>query len=228
MSPRLAGVVFVLFAGTAFTDVVGLAGDAIADSSLHAWLLVGFSALKAAVIAAFAYFVVVRPTAKRPARDPVAFAACAAALLGAVALRGPHGESGTPMLLVGEAMAVVSCAWVLASVLALGRCFGILPEARGLVTRGPYRLVRHPVYLGELGAFAGLVIAAPTKWNVATALVILGAQLVRMRLEERALEREFPQYAAYAARIPRLLPRPPWPRVAGRRPTTPLQSDGAA
>ena len=110
------------------------------------------------------------------------------------------------MLIAGEVVALLSCAFLLASVLALGTCFGVLPEARGLVTRGPYRLVRHPVYLGELGACAGLVMGAPTAWNLSAAAVLLAAQLVRMRLEERALEREFPEYAAYAARTPRLLP----------------------
>jgi protein-S-isoprenylcysteine O-methyltransferase Ste14 len=96
---------------------------------------------------------------------------------------------------------------MLASVLALGRCFGVLPEARGLVTRGPYRVVRHPVYLGELGAAAGLVAGAPDRWNLAAMAAFVSAQFVRMRLEERALQREFPEYAAYAAGTPRLLPR---------------------
>jgi protein-S-isoprenylcysteine O-methyltransferase Ste14 len=92
-------------------------------------------------------------------------------------------------------------------VLALGRCFGVLPEVRGLVTRGPYSVVRHPVYLGELGACAGLVLAAPTPWNVGVAAVFTAAQFVRMRLEERALGSEFPEYRSYAARTPRLVPR---------------------
>jgi protein-S-isoprenylcysteine O-methyltransferase Ste14 len=118
------------------------------------------------------------------------------------------------MLVIGELVAVVSSVWLLASVLALGRCFGILPEARGLVTRGPYRLVRHPVYLGELGVCAGLVIGAPTIWNIACAALILAAQIVRMGLEERALEAEFPEYAAYARRTSRIVPWPPRGRFA--------------
>jgi protein-S-isoprenylcysteine O-methyltransferase Ste14 len=63
------------------------------------------------------------------------------------------------------------------------------------------------VYLGELGAAAGLVAGAPAARNVVAMAALLAAQLVRMRLEERALVRAFPDYAAYAARTPRLIPR---------------------
>jgi protein-S-isoprenylcysteine O-methyltransferase Ste14 len=181
-------------------------GAVITDPSARAWLVAGFWILKTGVVAAFCWAILRRAPAKRPAREPVAFAACTAAVLGAVALRGPEAASSTVMLIAGEAVALVSCAFLLASVLALGTCFGVLPEARGLVMRGPYRLVRHPVYLGELGACAGLVMGAPSAWNFAAAAVLLAGQLVRMRLEERALEHEFPEYAAYAARTPRLIP----------------------
>jgi protein-S-isoprenylcysteine O-methyltransferase Ste14 len=67
--------------------------------------------------------------------------------------------------------------------------------------------VRHPVYLGEIGACAGLVIASPTLAN-ATLLGLFGAaQAVRMRFEERALAGAFPEYAEYAARTSGLVPR---------------------
>jgi protein-S-isoprenylcysteine O-methyltransferase Ste14 len=95
---------------------------------------------------------------------------------------------------------------MLGATLALGRCFGVLPEARGLVTGGPYRVVRHPLYLGELGACAGLVIASPSGWNFALAVVFAVAQGARMRMEEQELSHQFPEYGAYAARTPRLIP----------------------
>jgi protein-S-isoprenylcysteine O-methyltransferase Ste14 len=175
----------------------------------RAWALVGYWMLKVAVIAAFTFFIAVRPASRRPSRDPVAFVACAAALVLVVVLREPSGSS-TSLVLAGNFVALASYVWLLASVLALGRCFGILPEARGLVTRGPYRFVRHPVYLAELGAVLGFVIGAPTFWNIGVLIAFYVAQAVRMRLEEEALGREFPQYADYAAVTPRLVPRVPF------------------
>jgi protein-S-isoprenylcysteine O-methyltransferase Ste14 len=206
VSPKLVAALFASFTAACLAEFVRVTGEAFADPTLRAVLVAGFWLLKTAIMAAFAYFVLVRPASRRPTRAVVAIVACVAAAAGAVALRGPTDSVPLPMLLAGELIALVSSAWLLASVLALGRCFGILPEARGLVTRGPYRLVRHPVYLGELGVCGGLVLGAPTLWNVACAAVILAAQVVRMGLEERALEAEFPEYAAYARCTPRLTP----------------------
>lgn len=206
MNRGLVGATFALFTVATLAKAVEQAADAFADPSARAWLVAGFWVLKTGIVAVFCQAVLRRSPAMRPAREPVAFAACAAAILGAVAVRGPEAAASTDMLIAGEAVAVLSCGFLLASVLALGTCFGVLPEARGLVTRGPYGLVRHPVYLGELGACAGLVMAAPTAWNLSAAAVLLAGQLVRMRLEERALAREFPEYGSYAARTPKLLP----------------------
>jgi len=189
---------------------------ALEAGTTRAWALVGYWTLKTAVIAAFTFFIVVRPESRRPSRDPVAFVACAAALALLVVLRQPSGSS-MAIVLAGNLVALGSYVWLLASVLALGRCFGILPEARGLVTRGPYRFVRHPVYLGELGAVLGFVISAPTYWNIGVLVAFYVAQAVRMRLEERVLGREFPQYSEYARVTPRLVP---WvPLALSRIPT---------
>jgi protein-S-isoprenylcysteine O-methyltransferase Ste14 len=211
----VTGVFVVLTAATSF-QAVDACGSAIADTSFRTAVVAGYSLLKTGIVGAFSIFVLVRSPSRRPSRDPVAFLACAAAIGTLVALRHPSGEVGMSLVLAGEVLALVAFGWLFASVIALGRCFGILPEVRGLVTSGPYGLVRHPVYLGEIGAVVGLVLAAPTVWNAVMGAGFWAAQSVRMRLEERALTGEFPEYRAYAARTPRLIPYA-WLPALGRR-----------
>lgn len=198
--------VFVLLAAATGKEAVDAWLEAASLGSLHGWAVVLYAVLKLAIVLAFSVFVFTRDPARRPSRDPVAFAACAAAVGAVVLLRRPGASADTGLVLFGELIAVAACVWLLVAVLALGRCFGVLPEVRGLVTDGPYRFVRHPVYLGELGACAGLVVAAPSLWNLGVAAVFVGAQAIRMRLEELALAAEFPEYAAYATQTPRIVP----------------------
>lgn len=209
----VVGVFVALVVATA-GEAVKSTREAVADPHLAGWLVGGYSFLKLAIVVALAFFVAGREPARRRCREPVAFAACFAAIAAVVVLKRP-ADSSAAALIAGEALVLVSIVWMLASVLALGKCFGVLPEARGLVTRGPYRLVRHPIYLGELGACAGLVIASLSPWNLAVAAAFATAQAVRMRLEEQALTREFPSYAGYAARTARLIPRLDTLRGAG-------------
>jgi protein-S-isoprenylcysteine O-methyltransferase Ste14 len=198
-------LVFALIAAAIGAEAVTALGDAFVDPTSHAWLTAGYSLLKLAVAVAFTYFVLRRAPARRRTRDPVAYLACAAAIAPAV-LRRPAESAPDALLVAGELVALVGCGWMLVAALALGRCFGVLPEARGLVTHGPYRLVRHPLYLGEFGAMGGLLLASPSARNLVVGGVFAGAQFTRMRLEERALTREFSAYAAYAERTPRIVP----------------------
>ena len=85
--------------------------------------------------------------------------------------------------------------------------FATEPAARRLVTTGPYRLARHPIYSGGCLAYLGLLLSHPT-WPLAIALagwaVCIG---LRMRYEEAILTQAFPDdYAAYRRRVSALLP----------------------
>lgn len=84
------------------------------------------------------------------------------------------------------------------------------------VTPWPYRLVRHPLYVGWLIAFW----ATPTMTvaHLAFALSITAYILIAIRLEERDLLAAYGwAYAAYRERVPMLLPRLPWPSLLLRR-----------
>jgi protein-S-isoprenylcysteine O-methyltransferase Ste14 len=202
----VTGVFVALTVATAIGAVAAWE-DVSADPALRVVAEAGYASLRTAIVLAFSLFVFTRGPSRRPSRDPVAFAACAAAVGGIVLLEAPPESAATSLVLAGDLVAFLACVWLLVSVVSLGRCFGVLPEARGLVTRGPYRIVRHPVYLGELAACGGLVIAAPTARNAVVAIVFALAQGVRMRLEEKELEEQFPEYRRYAAVTPRLVPR---------------------
>jgi protein-S-isoprenylcysteine O-methyltransferase Ste14 len=186
---------------------------AVTQGSTRAWLVGLYGLLRTGVALAFAVFTVGRTAPRRPSRNPVAFVTCALAIAAVISFSDPGRSTPQELVIAGELVAVAFCVWLLVAVLSLGRCFGVLPEARGLVTAGPYRLVRHPVYLGEIGACAGLALAAASVSNMAILTVLIIAQAVRMRLEERALTLAFPQYAEYAASTPRLLPRLSLPPV---------------
>ena len=222
MSRSAVTVVVAALAAATWWKAFGSVGHAVGEATPAAWTHALYVLLRAVIVSTFAAMIAVRPRSRRPSRDPVAFVACAAAIGAVVSLETPATRAVPVHVLAGEVVAVCACAWLLASVAALGRCFGVLPEVRGLVVRGPYRLVRHPVYLGELGACAGLVLASPSARNVAAGLAFGAAQIVRIRLEEHALGAEFPEYAAYAARTPMLLPRLPV-SFRGRAPLEPAE-----
>lgn len=88
--------------------------------------------------------------------------------------------------------------WALCS---LSRAFGIAPADRGLVTSGPYRWLRHPAYAGELLNVGAFVLAHAGSWNVALFAVLLISLVIRMRMEEGAIE----GYGAYALGVRRRL-----------------------
>lgn len=206
--------IFGLLAIPASIHAVSTTSDLFAQPSLRSALIALYFLLRMGVGIAFAFFTCGRRQPERPSREPLAWVACAVAMLSVVPYGGPGSTVATGLVLAGDGVAVASCAWLMVSVLALGRCFGVLPEARGLVTRGPYRFVRHPVYLGETGALIGLAIAAPGFWSIVPLIAFAAAQAVRMRMEEAALTAAFPGYASYAAETGWLLPRVP--RRGGR------------
>ena len=109
-------------------------------------------------------------------------------------LRWSPGQGAWPA--AGLILVTLAAGLSLVTLLTLGRLFGVRPALRGLATSGPYRFVRHPMYLSYVLADIGYNLQ---EWNSVTLLLVLvgWASLVyRIHAEERVLSQhaEWPAY----------------------------------
>ena len=84
----------------------------------------------------------------------------------------------------------------------------IQPErGQKVVNQGPYRFLRHPAYSGGLLAWIGTPLALGALWALVPSAIIILLLIFRTALEDQALQRELPGYAAYAQKTrSRLIP----------------------
>lgn len=72
---------------------------------------------------------------------------------------------------------------------------------------GPYKIVRHPGYAGNLLALPGIALALSSAWTIVPGIIAVVITVIRTRLEDRALQEELPGYKEYAGRVRyRLIP----------------------
>jgi protein-S-isoprenylcysteine O-methyltransferase Ste14 len=133
-------------------------------------------------------------------------AAIAGTFLGLGILLLPPQELSVPLHVVLLVLIIGGFAFMTWAAVWLGRSISLLPEARQVVTGGPYAIVRHPLYLGEAIAVAGIALHYAVPWSLAILGLQYAFQLLRLHYEERVLQEAFPDYAGYAARTARLIP----------------------
>ena len=129
-------------------------------------------------------------------------------------LAGVHAttlDGGWWLVGFGLAIFCAGVAFRFWAMLVLGRFFTFrvsIQEGHRVVATGPYRFVRHPGYTGLLLACAGLGIACSNALSLAVMILLpLAGILVRIRVEERALNRALGDaYATYASGKARLIP----------------------
>ncbi len=110
---------------------------------------------------------------------------------------------------LGLALAGALIFWVLTANTYLSRMARIQDD-RGqvVVTTGPYRFVRHPVYLGVILLFVCMPVALGSWWALLPGAVIGLLFVIRTAKEDRMLREELPGYVEYAPRVRyRLVPR---------------------
>jgi protein-S-isoprenylcysteine O-methyltransferase Ste14 len=118
----------------------------------------------------------------------------------------PPQELSYALYLASLLLLVAGIIFAICALIVLGRSISLLPQARRLVTSGPYAMVRHPLYLGEMVAIAGIALQHLSVWALPLLVLVWAFQLRRMEYEERVLLQSFPEYADYMARTARLLP----------------------
>jgi protein-S-isoprenylcysteine O-methyltransferase Ste14 len=117
---------------------------------------------------------------------------------GALAAR-PGGAPWSAGDAVGLALQGVGLFVVFLSLARLGRSFGLVAAEREVVTGGPYRVVRHPLYAAYVLVQAGYLAQSPRAWNVVVFALVWTCQAARIRAEERFLARSS-EYVEYARR----------------------------
>ena len=129
----------------------------------------------------------------------------AAAVMTALSLAGPpllRAIDASPLAAdaVTAMLSGVGLALVVTGKVVLGRSFGLVPANRGVVVRGPYALVRHPIYTGYLITHAAFLMAHPAVWNASVILLADTALVVRALMEERVLSADA-TYRQYCRRV---------------------------
>jgi protein-S-isoprenylcysteine O-methyltransferase Ste14 len=121
----------------------------------------------------------------------------------------PGGSRRESLVLIGDLLAAAGLAYSVWGLAYLRRSFSIIPEARRLVTGGPYSLSRHPVYLGEIATALGVNLATGGWLSGLAIAYFIVCEVLRMGWEERILAQAFPtEYPEYARRVTRYLPNP--------------------
>jgi len=103
-------------------------------------------------------------------------------------------------------LSVVGIAIALLAMASLRRSFSLTPQARRLAAGGPYRVIRHPLYLGEALNVVGYTVAVGSLTVLVAALVVVAGAVTRAVLEERLLRRTFPGYDAAFSGVAHLVP----------------------
>jgi protein-S-isoprenylcysteine O-methyltransferase Ste14 len=183
-------------------NVVGAAGAAYfayvtLDSFLRTHRPIGFLFFAEQMVVVVAYLV------RRPARVTTdhfgdwlfAFGGTFIPVL--LRPNGAHPEWGLQWGLVLQFCGVVICLWSFAF---LGRSFGFAAADRGLVQRGPYRVVRHPIYASYLLLQTGYLLQSLSVRNLVVVVLAMACNVGRIRAEERVLKTNA-AHPAYRKRV---------------------------
>jgi protein-S-isoprenylcysteine O-methyltransferase Ste14 len=146
-----------------------------------------------------------RPSGKAIGLEP-RISALAGSFLTYAIVFFPRRELSLSLEMVSTVLILIGTVGAVLALAQLGRSFSVMAETRQLVTVGPYRLVRHPLYLTEGIAIIGLFMQFASRWTTLVLALQIACQLRRMHNEELVLTASFPEYVAYRQNTARLIP----------------------
>lgn len=203
------GVTFAFSAGVCFRNALaqfqGLDFDHI-DAQLFSHALSVLAIGLYTLMVACLYAVRLRPKNRISGTWPCAAAILGGFLMSALLFLNQRDDLPLAVQILACLLVLIGNGFAVYILLHLGRSFSILPEARKLVTSGPYQVVRHPLYLAEAVATLGALIAFLSPWALLLVVVQIGLQIVRIHFEEKTLSETFPDYKDYAKKTWRLIP----------------------
>jgi protein-S-isoprenylcysteine O-methyltransferase Ste14 len=111
-------------------------------------------------------------------------------------------QRGSPIvpIVIPGLLVIVSVALMIYARVSLGRSIGYVPADRGIITSGPYRFVRHPIYAGLFVTLFAFCLRAYSPLNLLLSVILVGLFMIKSMIEERFLCGN-PAYAGYMREV---------------------------
>jgi protein-S-isoprenylcysteine O-methyltransferase Ste14 len=109
--------------------------------------------------------------------------------------------------MLGLGLGLFGAAFSIWAISHLKRSFGLRAAVRTLVTTGPYRRIRHPLYVGEIIHIFGIAILSGTPVGLYLFVGAVVLQVIRAKIEERKFLRTLPEYAEFKRQTGFLWPK---------------------
>jgi len=129
-------------------------------------------------------------------------------VIGAVILLAATGNlfSSSVIVIAAQLLAAVIAIWARRSFPTKTFRVDAIPSAETVIRRGPYRLIRHPMYSAALLFIWAAVLSHLSLWTTTIGAVVTIITTLRVAFEERFLRDRYPQYAAYAQATKAIVP----------------------
>ena len=114
--------------------------------------------------------------------------------------------SSSPLVISAQVFAVCLAVWARRSFPARAFRVTATPAADSVIRRGPYRLIRHPMYAAALLFVWAAVLSHVSALPLGVGILLTGVVATRIALEERLLREHYPEYASYVRSTKAVVP----------------------